>query len=53
MILGSINAICPGHETNRLILEKIFSKYDNYKVLEEKVSNAKTEYNTRIFAGNI
>ena len=34
--LGSINAICPGHEINKAILEKLFSSYHNYKIIDEK-----------------
>ena len=34
-LIGSIDAICPGHEINKAILEKIFSSYDNYNMLDE------------------
>ena len=38
-LMGSIEAICPGHEINKSILEKLFSSYDNYKILDEKQCN--------------
>ena len=35
-LMGFIEAICPGHEINKAVLEKLFSSYDNYNILDEK-----------------
>ena len=34
-LLGAIEAVCPGHEINKSILNKLFSSYDNYKLIDE------------------
>ena len=38
-LIGSIKAICPGHEINKAILEKLFASYNNYNFLDEKQCN--------------
>ena len=52
-LIGSIDAICPGHEINRAILEKVFSSYDNYKILDEKQHNLNSKVNTKFVISNI
>ena len=55
-LIGSIEAICPGHEINVvLILEKIFSSYDNYKMYldERQYALASKVDNTKTITGNI
>ena len=34
-LLGEIEAVCPGHQINKSILNKLFSSYDNYKLIDE------------------
>ena len=41
--MGSIEAICPGHEINKAILEKLFSSYNNYNILDEKQCNLESK----------
>ena len=31
-IIGQITAICPGHEINKIAMQKIFSDFSNYKI---------------------
>ena len=52
-LIGSIDAICPGHEINRAILEKVFSSYDNYKILDEKQHNLNSKVNTNFLISNV
>ena len=52
-IIGSIDAVCPGHEINKAILEKLFSSYDNYKILDEKQHNLESKVSTNFLTSNI
>lgn len=52
-IIGSIEATCPGHETNKLILEKLFSQYDNYQVVEERQHDPVSKIDSSLATGSI
>ena len=52
-LVGSIEAICPGHEINRSILEKLFSSYNNYSILDEKQYNLKSKVGSGLITSNI
>ena len=52
-LMGSINAICPGHEINKAILEKLFSSYDNYKIIDEKQNTIDPKVKTDLLTSNI
>ena len=52
-LVGSIEAICPGHEINRSILEKLFSSYNNYSILDEKQCNLKSKVGSDLITSNI
>ena len=52
-LLGSIEAICPGHEINKAILEKLFSSYNNYSILNEKQCNLDSEVRSGLITSNI
>ena len=52
-LIGSIDAICPGHEINKAILEKLFSSYDNYKILDEKQYRLDTKVGSDLITGNV
>tara|TARA_E500000178_G_scaffold352897_2_gene417421 strand:- start:706 stop:1632 length:927 start_codon:yes stop_codon:yes gene_type:complete len=51
-IIGTVDATCPGHETNKLVLEKLFSQYENYKVVEGKLNNTVSGIETKVAIGN-
>ena len=34
-LVASINAECPGHETNKLVMEKLFSSFSNYQIVQK------------------
>ncbi len=34
--IGSIDAVCPGHETNKLIMEELFSSFSNYQIVQKR-----------------
>ncbi len=40
-LLGSIKAVCPGHEVNKLIMNELFSDFSNYQVLDYNHKNKK------------
>lgn len=52
-LVGSIEAICPGHEINKAILEKLYSSYDNYKILDEKQHNSDAKLGPNLITSNI
>ena len=52
-LIGAIDAICPGHEINKSILEKLFSSYDNYKILDEKQYDLDSKIGTSLVTSNI
>ena len=52
-LIGSIDAICPGHEINKAILEKLFSSYDNYKIIDERQHTLDTKFGSDLVTGNI
>ena len=52
-LLCSIEAICPGHEINKVILEKLFSSYDNYNILDEKQSHLGSKVRSGLMTSNI
>ena len=52
-LIGSIEAICPGHEINKAILEKLFSSYNNYNILDEKQSNLGSKVGSGLITSNI
>ena len=52
-LIGSIDAICPGHEINKAILEKIFSSYDNYKIVDERQGALASKVGSDLITGNI
>ena len=52
-LIGSIKAICPGHEINKAILEKLFSSYNNYNILDEKQYNLESKVGPGLIIGNI
>ena len=52
-LIGAIDAICPGHEINKSILEKLFSSYDNYKILDEKQYDLDSKIGTGLVTSNI
>ena len=35
-LVGSIIAECPGHETNKLVMEKLFSSFSNYQIVQKR-----------------
>ena len=51
--MGSIEAICPGHEINKAILEKLFSSYNNYNILDEKQCNLESKVGSDLITSNI
>ncbi len=51
--MGSIEAICPGHEINKAILEKLFSSYNNYNILDEKLCNLESKVGSDLITSNI
>ena len=52
-LIGSIEAICPGHEINKSILEKLFSSYNNYNILDEKQRNLEAKFGSDLITNNI
>ena len=50
---GSIEAICPGHEINKAILEKLFSNYNNYNILNEKQCDLQSKVGSDLITNNI
>ena len=52
-IMGHVEAICPGHEINKAILEKLFSSYDNYNILDEGQCNLDTRVRSDLITSNI
>ena len=52
-LIGSIESICPGHEINKAILEKLFSSYDNYKILDEKQCSLDSKVGPGLITSNI
>ena len=52
-LIGSIEAVCPGHEINKAILEKLFSDYNNYSILDEKQCNLETKFRSGLITNNI
>ena len=52
-LIGSIEAICPGHDINKAILEKLFSSYNNYKILDERLCNLDSKVRTGLITSNI
>ena len=52
-LIASIKAICPGHEINKAILEKLFSSYNNYNILDEKQSNLGSKVGSGLITSNI
>ena len=52
-IIASIEAICPGHEINKAILEKLFSSYSNYKILDEKQCISESKVGSSLITSNI
>ncbi len=52
-IVGSIDAVCPGHEANKLILEKLFSQYNNYKIVEEKPNSVAAKIESNLAVSNL
>ena len=52
-LIGSIEAICPGHEINKAILEELFSSYNNYNILDEKLCNLESKVGSGLITSNI
>ena len=52
-LIGSVDAVCPGHEINKAILEKLFSSYDNYKILDERQQALDAKVSSNLITGNI
>ena len=52
-LIGSIEAICPGHEINKAILEKLFESYNNYNILNEKQCNLESKVGSGLITSNI
>ncbi len=52
-LVGSIDAICPGHQINKAILEKLFSSYENYKILDEKQYSLASKVGSGLITSNI
>ena len=52
-LIGSIKAICPGHEINKAILEKLFSSYNNYNILDERQYRSESKVESDLIASNI
>ncbi len=52
-LIGSIEAICPGHEINKSILEKLFSSYNNYNILDEKQCILESKVGSGLVTSNI
>ena len=52
-LIGSIEAICPGHEINKAILERLFSSYNNYNILDEKQYNLESKVGSGLITSNI
>ena len=52
-LIGSIEAICPGHEINKAILEKLFTSYDNYNILDEKQYDLESKIGSGLITSNI
>ena len=52
-LMGSIEAICPGHEINKAILEKLFSSYNNYSILDEEQCNLESKVEAGLITSNI
>ena len=52
-LIGSIEAVCPGHEINKAILEKLFLNYNNYSILDEKQCNLETKFGSGLITSNI
>ena len=52
-LMGSIEAVCPGHEINKAILEKLFSSYNNYNILDEKLCNLESKVGSNLITSNI
>ena len=52
-LIGSIEAICPGHEINKAVLEKLFSSYNNYNILDEKQCNLESKVGSGFITSNI
>ena len=52
-LLGAIEAVCPGHEINKSILNKLFSSYDNYKIINESQEILTSKVRSNIITNNI
>ena len=52
-LVGTIEAICPGHEINKALLEKLFSSYNNYSILDEKQYNLDFNVASDLITNNI
>ena len=52
-LIGSLEAVCPGHEINKTILEKLFSNYNNYNILDEKLCNLESKVRSGLITSNI
>lgn len=52
-LIGSLEAVCPGHEINKAILEKLFSSYNNYNILDEKLCNLESKVRSGLITSNI
>ena len=52
-LVGSIDAICPGHQINKAILEKLFSSYENYKILDEKQYSLASKVGSGLITSNV
>ncbi len=52
-LLGAIDAVCPGHEINKSILEKLFSSYDNYKLIDERQHRLISKVGPNLITNNI
>ena len=52
-LVGTIEAICPGHEINKALLEKLFSSYNNYSILDEKQYNLDSNVASDLITNNI
>ena len=52
-LLGAIEAVCPGHEINKSILNKLFSSYDNYKLIDESQHILTSKVRSDLITNNV
>ena len=52
-LLGEIEAVCPGHQINKSILNKLFSSYDNYKLIDESQHILTSKVRSDLITNNI